>query len=400
MSVAADSSSADARRSGPMALWYDREARQVIIQIFTIAVILAFVFYLLRNAAVNLERIGKDLSFGFLFEPSNYDINQSVLEYNSQSPHWKAALVGLINTFIVAGLGIFFATIIGFVMGVLRLSKNFLINRLAYAYVEALRNVPLLLWILLIHGFLISNMPSLRNAMSIGDSFFLHNRGVNMPSPLPEPLFWATILTFFAGIAGAIIFKRRAKKIQDATGKILPVLWVSLALIFGAPILVFLITGMPLSWSYPELKGFNFAGGFTVKPELIALTSALALYTSAFIAENVRSGILAVNYGQTEAAGALGLRNNRTLQLVVIPQALRVIIPPLTSQYLNLTKNSSLALAIGYMDITATLGGITLNQTGREMECMVMVMGIYLIISLAVSSFMNWYNSRVKLIER
>jgi|TARA_R110000744_G_scaffold5271_2_gene18531 general L-amino acid transport system permease protein len=383
-----------------MRLWYDSEARQVIIQIFTIAVLFALVFYLIRNAIINLDAIGKTLGFEFLLQPANYDINQSFLEYDSRSTNLKAAVVGLLNTFLVAGLGILIATVVGFIMGVLRLSKNFLMNRLVYCYVEALRNVPVLLWILLMHGFIVINMPGPRQALGLGESFFFSNRGINMPSPVPHPLFWATAITFILGIIGAIIFKRYAKKIQDETGKILPVLYVSLGLIVVLPVIVYFITGAPLDWDTPVMKGFNFQGGYVVKPELIALTLALALYTSAFIAETVRAGILAVNYGQTEAAGALGLRNNRTLQLVVIPQAMRVIVPPLTSQYLNLTKNSSLAIAIGYMDITATLGGITLNQTGREMECMVLVMAIYLCISLAVSGFMNWYNNRIKLIER
>jgi general L-amino acid transport system permease protein len=399
MSVASDTDSTP-QRGGIMRLWYDSEARQVIIQIFTIAVLFALVFYLIRNAVINLDAIGKTLGFDFLFQPANYDINQSFLEYDSRSTNLKAAVVGLLNTFLVAGLGILIATVVGFVMGVLRLSKNFLMNRLVYCYVEALRNVPVLLWILLVHGFIVINLPGPRQALGLGESFFFSNRGINMPSPVPDPLFWATAITFILGIIGAIIFKRYAKKIQDETGKILPVLYVSLGLIVVLPLIVYFITGAPLDWDTPVMKGFNFQGGYVVKPELIALTLALALYTSAFIAETVRAGILAVNYGQTEAAGALGLRNNRTLQLVVIPQAMRVIVPPLTSQYLNLTKNSSLAIAIGYMDITATLGGITLNQTGREMECMVLVMAIYLCISLAVSGFMNWYNNRIKLIER
>lgn len=399
MSVASDTDSTP-QRGGIMRLWYDSEARQVIIQIFTIAVLFALVFYLVRNAVINLDAIGKSLGFDFLVQPANYDINQSFLEYDSRSSNLKAAIVGLLNTFLVAGLGIFIATIVGFVMGVLRLSKNFLMNRLVYCYVEAMRNVPVLLWILLVHGFIVVNMPGPRQALGLGESFFFSNRGINMPSPLPEPLFWATAITFILGVIGAIVFKRYAKKIQDETGKILPVLYVSFGLIVVLPVIVYFITGAPLNWETPAMQGFNFQGGYVVKPELIALTLALALYTSAFIAETVRSGILAVNYGQTEAAGALGLRNNRTLQLVVIPQAMRVIVPPLTSQYLNLTKNSSLAIAIGYMDITATLGGITLNQTGREMECMILVMAIYLCISLAVSSFMNWYNNRIKLIER
>ncbi|MAO92345.1 MAG: amino acid ABC transporter permease [Rhodospirillaceae bacterium] len=399
MSVASDTDSTP-QRGGIMRLWYDSEARQVIIQIFTIAVLFALVFYLIRNAIINLDAIGKTLGFEFLLQPANYDINQSFLEYDSRSTNLKAAVVGLLNTFLVAGLGILIATVVGFIMGVLRLSKNFLMNRLVYCYVEALRNVPVLLWILLMHGFIVINMPGPRQALGLGESFFFSNRGINMPSPVPHPLFWATAITFILGIIGAIIFKRYAKKIQDETGKILPVLYVSLGLIVVLPVIVYFITGAPLDWDTPVMKGFNFQGGYVVKPELIALTLALALYTSAFIAETVRAGILAVNYGQTEAAGALGLRNNRTLQLVVIPQAMRVIVPPLTSQYLNLTKNSSLAIAIGYMDITATLGGITLNQTGREMECMVLVMAIYLCISLAVSGFMNWYNNRIKLIER
>jgi general L-amino acid transport system permease protein len=399
MSVASDTDSTP-QRAGILRLWYDSEARQVIIQIFTIAVLFALVAYLIHNAVTNLDAIGKTLGFDFLFQPANYDINQSFLDYSSRSTNLKAAAVGLLNTFLVAALGIVIATVVGFIMGVLRLSKNFLMNRLVYCYVEGLRNVPVLLWILLMHGFVVINLPGPRQALNLGESFFFSNRGINMPSPEPHPLFWATAITFALGIIGTIFFKRHAKKVQNDTGKILPVLYVSLGLIIGLPLIVFFITGMPLDWSIPAMQGFNFQGGFVVKPELMALTLALALYTSAFIAETVRAGILAVNYGQTEAASALGLRNNRTLQLVVIPQAMRVIVPPLTSQYLNLTKNSSLAIAIGYMDITATLGGITLNQTGREMECMILVMGIYLCISLAVSGFMNWYNNSIKLIER
>ena len=397
MSAVAES---DRPSAGLLSLWYNREARQVIIQIFTVAVVFAAIFYLARNAAINLERIGKDLGFAFLLEPSSYDINQTFIEYSSRSSHLRAAVVGVLNTFAVAICGVFLATVVGFVLGVLRLSKNLLMNKIVYCYVEAVRNVPVLLWILLMHGFVVHTLPHPKQAGDIAETFFFSNRGINMPSPTFEPLFWASALVFVAGIVGAIVYKRHAKKVQDETGKILPVLWVSLGLVIGAPLVVFLITGMPIEWSIPELKGFNFKGGVTVKPELMALTLALALYTSAFIAEIVRAGIMAVNYGQTEAAHALGLRNNRTLQLVVIPQALRVIVPPLTSQYLNLTKNSSLAIAIGYMDVTATLGGITLNQTGREMECMLLLMAIYLSISLAISSFMNWYNKRIKLIER
>ncbi|NMM44400.1 ABC transporter permease subunit [Rhodospirillaceae bacterium KN72] len=385
-------------------LWRDKNARAVIIQILTIAGLFFFTFWIVSNAVTNLETIGKGYSFDFLFEPAGYDINQYLIEYTNRSSHLTAAVVGLLNTLLVAVTGIILATVVGFILGVLRLSKNLLMGKIVYTYIEVVRNVPVLLWILLVHGMLISSLPSPKASVSDGWDFlgvsFLSNRGFYLPQPNPEPAFWATVIAFFLGIAGAVVFRRHARKVQDATGKILPVFWVSVAAILGLPILVFLVTGLPIVWSFPELKGFNFVGGFAIKPEFMALTLALSLYTSSFIAENVRGGILAVSHGQTEAAHALGISNSRTLQLVVIPQALRVIIPPLTSQYLNLTKNSSLAIAVGYMDIVATIGGISLNQTGREMECMTIVLLVYLCFSLLISAFMNWYNKRIKLIER
>ena len=381
-------------------LWNDKETRSVLIQVFTICGLFGLFFYLGLNAYINLKEIGKDLSFEFLWQPASYDINQTLIDYNSRSTHFRAMIVGLLNTLLVAISGVMLATILGFIVGVLRLTKNWLVNRIAYFYVEFLRNVPLLLWILLIHGVVVGTLPSARQAIGIQEIFFLSNRGLYAPSPGFEPLFWATAIAFICGIGFTVWFKRRAKKVQEETGRILPVLWTSLGAIIGLPAVIFLVTGMPIEWSIPELQGFNYQGGFAIKPEFLALWLALSIYTSAFIAEIVRSGILAVNYGQTEAAGALGLRTNRTLQLIIIPQALRVIVPPLTSQYLNLTKNSSLAIAIGYMDIVATIGGISLNQTGREMECMTLVLLIYLSFSLTISMFMNWYNKRIKLVER
>jgi general L-amino acid transport system permease protein len=388
------------QRGAVSRIWNDKESRSVLIQVFTISALFALFVYLGYNAYVNLHAIGKDLSFEFLSQPASYDINQTLIDYNSRSTHFRAMIVGLLNTLLVAVCGILLATLLGFFVGVLRLSKNWLVNRIAYCYVEGMRNVPLLLWILLIHGVVVSSLPGTRDALNMGDIFFFSNRGLYSPSPSFEPLFWLTALAFVGGIGFSIWFKRRARKIQEETGRILPVLWTSLGAIIGLPIVVFLITGLPITWSIPELKGFNFAGGFAIKPEFLALWLALSFYTSAFIAEIVRAGILAVSYGQTEAAGALGLRTNRTLQLIIIPQALRVIVPPLTSQYLNLTKNSSLAIAIGYMDVVATIGGISLNQTGREMECMSLVLLIYLSFSLTISLFMNWYNKRIKLVER
>jgi len=394
-----------ATKSGNQSLFYrlffDKELRSVTIQVITMALIFAFFFFIINNAITNLETIGKGYSFGFLWDASNYDINQTLIEYDSRSPHWRAAIVGIINTLLVAVAGIILSTIVGFLLGVLRLSSNWLINRVVYVYIEYVRNVPVLLHILLVHGIIVNNLPIPKNAMMAFDgSLFLTNRGFYTPKPLFEPAMWAVLIAFIIGIAFTIWFKGYARKVQDATGKIFPVLWISLGAIILFPIIVFFLAGMPLTWDYPVLKGFNFKGGLVLRPEFVALWIALSLYTAAFIAEIVRAGIQAISHGQTEAAFALGIKPGRTMQLIVIPQALRVIIPPLSSQYLNITKNSSLAIAIGYMDIVATIGGISLNQTGREMECMTIVLGLYLIFSLTISAFMNWYNKRMKLVER
>ena len=385
---------------GIMALWYNKESRSVIVQILAIAIFFALFFYMARNAVVNLEALGKDISLDFLSQPASYDISQRLIEYDSRSTHFRAMLVGILNTLLVAVCGIILSTILGFLLGVFRLSKNWLTNKLAYVYIEYVRNVPVLLHILMVHGIIIHSLPVPKNAISVGDGAFLTNRGFFVPKPLFEPLFWVVFALFVIGILFAIWFRKYAKNVQDMTGKHYPVFWINLGAIIGVPALAFLILGMPINWDVPELKGFNYKGGMVLRPEFIALWLALSLYTAAFIGEIVRAGITAVNWGQTEAASALGLTRGRTLNLVVIPQALRIIIPPLTSQYLNLTKNSSLALAVGYMDIVATIGGISLNQTGREMECMTIVLLLYLTFSLIISTFMNWYNKRIKLVER
>ncbi len=381
-------------------LWNDKETRSVIVQIMAFAAIFAFFFYMARNAYINLEAIGKDISLEFLSQPASYDISQSLIEYTSRSSHFTAMIVGILNTLLVAVFGVVLATLLGFLLGVLRLSKNWLTNRLAYVYIEYVRNVPVLLHILLIHGLIVHTLPLPKNAVNMADAAFLTNRGFFIPSPQFEPLFWIVFGLFVAGIVFSVWFKYYAKRVQDATGKYYPVFWISLGAIIGIPLIVYFILGSPITWEIPVLKGFNYAGGLTIRPEFIALWIALSCYTAAFIGEIVRAGITAVNWGQTEASAALGLSRSRTLNLVVIPQALRVIVPPLTSQYLNLTKNSSLAIAIGYMDIVATIGGISLNQTGREMECMTIVLLLYLSFSLLISAFMNWYNKRIKLVER
>ncbi|MPZ11383.1 MAG: ABC transporter permease subunit [Kiloniellaceae bacterium] len=381
-------------------LWFDKRYRAVVMQILVVAGVCLFVAYIAVNAVQNLEALGKTFGFNFLWAPSSYDINQSLIAYNSRDTHFRAGVVGLINTGLIAVGGCIFATILGFIFGVLRLSSNWLINRIVYCYIEFIRNVPVLVQILLWHGVIISTLPSPRQALTATEGIYLSNRGFYVPAPIVEDAFIVVVIAFFAAIAGVVAFRRWAKKHQEATGQIYPVLSISFAAIIGLPVIAFFLAGMPLTLDAPELRGFNFQGGMVLRPEFTALWFALSVYTSAFIAEIVRSGIQAVSHGQTEAAFALGIRPNWTMRLIVIPQALRVIVPPLTSQYLNLTKNSSLAIAIGYMDLVATLGGITLNQTGKEMECMMIVLLIYLSISLTISAFMNWYNRRIALVER
>jgi len=383
-------------------LWRNQESRGVIIQILTMVALFAFMAVIARNVVINLEAVGKEFSFGFLLWPAAYDIGFSpFLEYTNKSTHLRAAVVGLLNTLLVAFWGCILATMLGFVLGIMRLSSNWLVSKISYVYVEFMRNVPILIHILAIYSIVVTLLPPAKKAINVGaDAFFLSNRGFYVPSPVFEDGAAFVGVIILISIALVFFFKRWSRRIQDQTGKIYPVLWISVGILVALPGIAFLAMGMPLSWDVPVLKGFNFKGGMAIKPEFLALWLGLSLYTACFIAEIVRAGIVAVSHGQSEAAFAIGLRPNRTLQLIIIPQALRVIVPPLCSQYLNLTKNSSLAIAIGYMDITATLGGISLMQTGKEMETMLIVMGVYLLISLLISSFMNWFNHRIKLTER
>ena len=382
-------------------LWGHQETRAVIIQIVTVAVVFASLALVLRNVVLNLEAIGKEFSFDFLSAPAAYDITFSpFIDYTSRDTHLVAATVGILNTLLVAVCGVVAATLLGVTMGILRLSRNWLVNRIVYAFLEFTRNVPVLLHILLVHGIVVTTLPAPRTAIDVGEAMFISNRGLYVPSPVLEAGSGIVIAVLVVSIVVAAAFRRWARRVQADTGKIYPVFWICTGIVVGATAIAFLAMGAPLSWDVPALKGFNFQGGMALKPEFLALWLALTYYTSCFIAEIVRAGILAVSHGQTEAAYALGLRPNRNLQLVVLPQALRIIVPPLVSQYLNLTKNSSLAIAIGYMDITATIGGISLMQTGKEMETMVIVMGVYLIISLLISFFMNWFNRSIRYKER
>ena len=380
-------------------VWTDPRYRSLITQAVVIGLLGAFVAFIISNTAHNLEQRGIATGFGFLSDPAGYDISISLIPYEVTDTHGRVFFIGLLNTLAVAIFGIIFSTIIGVLLGVLRLSGNWLVARLVSVYIEMLRNIPVLLQILFWYGIFL-NMPRVRQSLNINDIFFINNRGINMPAPVFESGFVAVPIAFAVAVVGAIVLARWAHKRQEATGQIFPTLSAVIALVVGLPVLAFLATGAPLSWNYPELKGFNFQGGLSISPTFIALWLALTLYTAAFIAENVRSGIQAVSHGQTEAAYALGLRPNWTMRLVILPQALRVIIPPLTSQYLNLTKNSSLAIAVGYPDLVATFGGTTLNQTGQAIEVIAITMAVYLSLSLTISLIMNWYNKRIALVER
>jgi len=381
-------------------LWTDRRWRGIGIQVIAIGALFAFLAYIVNNTINNLHLLGIETGYGFLSEPSNYDINQHLIEYSSRSTHARAALVGILNTLLIAVTGVFAATLIGFAAGVLRLSRNWLISRIMYIYVEVTRNVPVLLQILFWHALVVHSLPRPKQALEPLPGTFLSNRGFVIPSFEFNEGSWVILAAFVVAIIVAIAFARHARKVQDATGKIYPVISINLAIIVGLPILAHFAAGQPVGLEWPALKGFNFRGGLVVTPEFLALWFALSVYTAAFIAEIVRAGIQAVSHGQTEAAYALGLRPNWTMRLIILPQALRVIIPPLISEYLNLTKNSSLAIAVGYMDIVATIGGISLNQTGRALESMSIVLSLYLLFSLLISSVMNWYNKRVALVER
>lgn len=384
----------------------DTRYRSYTFQFIALIILIGAMGFLMNNLFVNLAAQGLNISYKFLGEPAGYDVQQTLIEYTSQSSHLRAALVGIINTLLVAFLACLTATVIGVVAGVLRLSKNWLVSKLMSAYVEAFRNVPVLIWILVINTIVIS-MPSPRayrgetpDAEMLLGIIAYTNRGIYIPAPTWGPGSLVVVLVFLASLAGIFFYRRYAVKQLFDHGRDVPTLLPSLGLFFVPTLIAYFIMGSPIGIELPALTGFNFQGGTQIGRPLIALWLALSIYTGAFIAENVRAGIQAVSKGQTEAASSLGLRPNRVMNLVVLPQALRVIIPPLISQFLNITKNSSLAIAVGYADVTATLGGITLNQTGRAIECILLLMLFYLTISLLISAVMNVYNRSVSLKER
>ncbi|MEM7653121.1 MAG: amino acid ABC transporter permease [Pseudomonadota bacterium] len=380
---------------------YDAKYRAVLFQILVLGLLVALVVFLAYNTQRNLEEAGIESGFGFLGNTAGFDIAFSLIGWQATNTHFDVFVVGALNTLLVAVTGIICATIIGFIIGVLRLGKNWLVSRIAQTYIEVVRNVPLLLQILFWYeAVILISLPNVRNSIAVLESFFLSNRGIYTPVPVFDPGSFLILIAFIVAIVATFFTARWAKKRQDETGQQFPVLWVGVGLIAGLPFLTSAVMGFPWTWDYPSLQGFNFRGGFVLPPEFVALFLALTLYTAAFIAETVRAGIQSVSHGQTEAAGSLGLRPNTTMRLIVVPQAMRVIIPPLTSQYLNLTKNSSLGIAAAYPDIVSVFAGTSLNQTGQALEIIAITMAFYLTLSLGTSVFMNWFNRRIALVER
>ncbi len=381
-------------------IWNDPKYRAMFFQILLIAALGYFFYTIVQNTLDNMNARGVSTGFGFMSEPAGFDILQTLIPFDSTYSFGRSFLVGILNTLLVTVLGIILATILGFLVGVARLSNNWLISKIATIYIETFRNIPLLIIIIFSYSIIVNNLPAVKDSFSLFGSFFLNQRGINIPSPIYESGFVYTIIALIIGIVASFFLRRWAKKRQETTGQQFPIFFSILGLIILLPTLVYFITGSPITWDIPKLGTFNLQGGATVIPELAGLLLALVAYTAAFIAEIVRSGIKAVSHGQSEAALSVGLKPSQNLRLVVIPQALRVIIPPLTSQYLNLFKNSSLAAAIGYPDLVAVFMGTTLNQTGQAVEIVAVTMAVYLCVSLLISMFMNWYNAKMSLVER
>lgn len=376
------------------------EKRAIIYQIFALIIIFLFTYFVLNNMFINIEKRGINTGFNFLDNQAGFGILQSLIEYDESNTHGKVFIVGLLNTILVSVIGIFFATLIGFLIGIGRLSKNFMVSKLCMIYVETFRNIPILLQILFWYNVVLSSLPSPRQSLSYFDSIFINNRGFYIPKPILESGFIAVFIAFVLAVIACFYLNKWAKNRHDETGEEFPIFFTCLAILIIAPLFVFFLSGNPVSLEYSKLQGFNFKGGWTLIPEFLALTFALSIYTATYISEAVRAGIEAVPKGQKEAARALGLKPQVVLKKVILPQALRVIIPPVINQYLNLTKNSSLATAIGYPELVTIFAGTSLNQVGQAVEIILMTMAVYLTMSIIISLIMNYFNAKMKLKER
>lgn len=378
----------------------DPQVRSWVFQVLAVVAVVVVGWYLFKNTQHNLQQRGILSGFAFLDQSAGFGISQHLIDYTESDSYARVFLIGLLNTLLVSAIGVVIATLLGFVLGVARLSTNWVINKLATIYIETFRNIPPLLQILFWYFAVLLPLPGPKQSLSIGDTFFLNNRGLNMPAPSATEGFWPFFFALVLALVSIGLLVRWVRKRFEATGQTFPALLTSIGLLVVLPAVAVLMFGNPFVWNFPEMQGFNFRGGLVVIPELIALTLALSIYTASFIAEIVRSGIQSVSHGQTEASRSLGLKPGVTLRKVIIPQALRVIIPPLTSQYLNLVKNSSLAAGIGYPDMVSLFAGTVLNQTGQAIEVIAITMSVYLSISISISMLMNWYNKRIALVER
>jgi len=379
--------------------WLDPAKRAIVYQFFVVCVFGLLAWYLVSNTLVNLEKQSIATGFGFLNREASFEIGESVIEYSAADTYLRALAVGVLNTLKVSFVGVAICIVLGTIVGIARLSSNWLISKIASIYIEVMQDIPVLLQLFFWYSIFYEALPSPREALNPITGLFFCNRGVSFAIPESNPAHKYILLAFIIGCIASYILRRWAKKRQAATGKIFPIIRVCTGIILGLPLLTWVAFGTPLKMDIPELAGFNLEGGMTLSPEFIALLLGLVLYTAAFVAEVVRAGIQSVSQGQTEAALAIGLKPAQVLNLVILPQAMRVIIPPLTSQMLNLTKNSSLAVAIGFPDFVS-VANTAINQTGQSIEGVALIMLVYLAFSLSTSAFMNWYNKRAKLVER
>jgi general L-amino acid transport system permease protein len=379
--------------------WYDPKVRAILFQAGVLAMVGLLGYYLVTNTLANLERQAIATGFGFLEKQASFEIGESLIAYSAADTYLKALLVGALNTLLVSFIGIMLTIILGTFIGIARLSTNWLLSKMAAIYIEFFQDIPILLQLFFWYAFFYVSLPQPKQAFKLFKGVFLCNRGLIFGIPTAHPAYKYIALAFLVGCLVVYLMRRWARKRQDETGRIFPVFKAAVGILIGLPLMTWWAAGAPTAMNLPVLSGFNFQGGITVSPEFTAVLLGLVLYTAAFVAEVVRAGIQSVSKGQTEAAASIGLKPGQILNLVILPQALRVIIPPLTSQMLNLTKNSSLAVAIGYPEFVS-VSGTTINQTGQAIEGVALIMTIYLIFSLTTSAFMNWYNKKIKLVER
>lgn len=387
-------------RQPQVAFYNNPENRAIIYQVLALLLIFLASYFVINNMFANIEKRGITTGFDFLSSEAGFGILQSLIEYDESDSHGKVFIIGLLNTLLVSVIGIIFATIIGLLVGIGRLSKNFMVSKLSMIYVETFRNIPILLQILFWYNVVLASLPSPRQSIKFFDSIFFNNRGLYIPKPILESGFTAVIIAFVIAFISVLYLKKWSNKRHEETGQDFPLFWVSISILITAPTLIFFLSGTPATLEVAVLKGFNFKGGWTLIPELLALAFALSIYTATYIAEAVRAGIEAVPKGQKEAAEALGLKDSIILKKVVLPQALRVIIPPVINQYLNLVKNSSLATAIGYPELVTVFSGTSLNQVGQAIEIILMTMAVYLTFSIIISVLMNYLNSKMQIKER